>query len=110
MCHKLLICAASVLTLPTALRAEVLTFTVPVVADFEFSFLPGPFNPGMTPTPFIPFQAAGDFTFGLDSSLNSPATTVPFTSATASLTGVLPSPPLPGLPYTVGRFRSWGAR
>ena len=65
MDQRLLHAALTLLTLPLALRAEVLTFTRTVVADYEFSLLGGtPLNPGPT-TPFIPFRAVGDLTFSV---------------------------------------------
>jgi hypothetical protein len=80
----------------------VLTFTVPVIANYEFSILGGtPLNPGPT-TPFIPFRAVGDMTFQLDPSLNdaSHPTTVPFVNMTGVLQGTPPSPPST-LPHTI---------
>ena len=103
MHRRLLFWALALATLPAAAaRAEVLSFTSTVVADYEFSLLGGtPLNPGPT-TPFIPFRAVGDLTFTLHPSLNDPSmpTTVPFVSVTGVLQGV---PPSPGntLPHTI---------
>jgi hypothetical protein len=93
MYRGLLVCLMSLLTLPTTVRAEMLTFTSRVVANYDLSLLGGtPLNPGPT-TPFIPFQAVGDLTFQLAPSLNDPsATTAPFVNVTGMLQGVPPSP------------------
>jgi hypothetical protein len=98
----LLLCGVLLLTLPATVRAEVLTFTAHVQADYEFSLLGGtPLNPGPT-TPFVPFRAIGDLTFQLDPSLNDPSqpTTVPFVDVTGVLNGVPPSPAIT-LPHTI---------
>ena len=103
MCrHRGLIFALTFLiTVPAAVHAAPLTFTVTVQADYEFSLLGHtPLNPGPT-TPFIPFRAIGNLTFQLDPSLNDPtATTVPFTDVTGVLQGVPPSP-AETLPHTI---------
>jgi hypothetical protein len=86
--------------LPGTAKAEFLSFTQTVVADFEFSLLGNtPLNNGPA-TPFIPFQAIGSLTFQLDPSLNDPGrpTTVPFTNLTGHIEGVSPAP---FLPYTI---------
>ena len=99
MRHRSWICAAAVLLLPGLVQAESLTFTEQFVANFDFQLLGGTvINPGPT-TPFIPFEAMGGLTFVLDPSINDPTkTTVPFTSVTGTLTGVLPAG---FLPYTI---------
>ncbi len=99
MRHRFMICAAAVLLLPGLVRAESLSFTEQFVANFDFQLLGGTvINPGPA-TPFIPFEAIGSLTFVLDPSLNDPTkTTVPFTSVTGTLTGVLPAG---FLPYTI---------
>ncbi len=102
MHRGLLLCVVSLVALPTAARAEVITFTSPVVANYEFSLLGGtPLNPGPT-TPFIPFRAVGNLTFQLHPSLNDPSkpTTVPFVNVTGVLQGVPPSPDVT-LPHTI---------
>jgi hypothetical protein len=86
---------AAAMALPAAVRSEVISFTVPVVADYEFSLVGGtPLNPGPT-TPFIPFRAVGPLTFSVSPMLNDPSrpTTVPFTGLSGVLNGVPPSPP-----------------
>ena len=85
-----------------ATQAAPLSFTSPVIADYEFSILGGtPLNPGPT-TPFIPFRATGDLTFQLSPSLNDPSrpTSVPFTGLSGVLQGVPPSPDFT-LPHTI---------
>lgn len=97
MRRGLLFLAISLAAIPGIARAEVISFTRTVVADYEFSLLGGTaINPGPT-TPFIPFQAVGDLTFELDPSLNDPGmpTTVPFLNVTGTLQGVSPAPFLP---------------
>ena len=86
--------------LPAVSRAEPLSFTRTVIADFEFNLLANsPIYPFPTDSGFIPFRAIGDITFVLDASLNDPtATTVPFVNATGILTGV---PPSAFLPFTI---------
>jgi hypothetical protein len=82
--------------------AAPLTFTSPVVADYEFSIVGGtPLNPGPT-TPFIPFRAVGNLTFHLSPTLNDPSqpTSVPFTGLSGVLQGVPPSPDFT-LPHTI---------
>jgi hypothetical protein len=99
MRHRVLLCAAAFFIFPSLVRAGSLTFTERFVANFEFQLLGGTMiNPGPT-TPFIPFEAVGNLTFGVDPSLNNPsATTVPFTNVTGSLNGVFPAG---FLPYTI---------
>ncbi len=75
------------------------SFTLDLVADFEFAILsnvPG-LNPGPSMTPFIPFQARGELTFSLDElALADPnATTAAFTDAFGTLDGVSPAELLP---------------
>lgn len=97
MRRVLLTCAVAALLAPGIAKAEVLSFTQTVVADFEFSLLGNTIlNPGPT-IDFIPFQAIGQLTFTLDASLNDPSqpTTVPFTNLTGHLDGVSPPPFLP---------------
>jgi hypothetical protein len=102
MCRRLTLGAILLAALPATVRAELLTFTRTVVADYEFSLLGGtPLNPGPT-TPFLPFRAVGELTFELDPSLNDPSmpATVPFVGATGILQGVPPSPAAT-LPHTI---------
>lgn len=82
-------------------RAESLTFTRIIQADYELSLLGGtPLNPGET-TPFIAFRAVGELTFVLGSEIHDPgASEVPFQSVTGLLTGVSPTPAA-FLPHTL---------
>ena len=82
---------------PRQARADIL-FTQTFVADFEFSLPAGsPLNPGGPTTPFIPFEAVGSLTIGVDNALNDPGrpTSVAITSFSGSLEGVAPASFLP---------------
>jgi hypothetical protein len=101
MSRLVLLVLGTLSALPAVARAEPLTFTRTVIADYEFNLLGNsPINPGPE-TGFIPFRAIGDLTFELAASLNDPtATEVPFVNATGILTGVPPSPSA-YLPHTI---------
>ncbi len=74
-----------------------LTFTSDIQADFEFSFLSsGPLDGyanqlGIPRDIFLDYRALGQLTFELDDSMAG-ATSLPFTSVTGQLAGILPQP------------------
>ena len=80
---------------PSPARAA-LTFSSTFQADFDFEVVDGPLSAidGINVGDVIPFSAIGALEFTLDDSVPG-ATSMPFTNATGTLTGVAPAPFLP---------------